>query len=98
MPAICSADTLTIDRVKFADPAATYHIRDPLGETFSWTDFDVFSAEGLTDCGPFTWEVTESDGVTQLDSSVYSVGDLTAATKTIDIQTDDIMKAGLHSF
>lgn len=53
----CSTDTLTVDSVQFASPAATYDIRSASLD-FSWTDTAVVSDNGLTSCGSFTWEIT----------------------------------------
>ena len=60
--------------------------------TFSWTDSNVSSDNSLTTCGALTWEVTQTDGFTAIDSSVFVEGD-----KTIDIQSDDILKASTYN-
>ena len=86
MPAPCSADSLTIDADKFASPAHTYEIGSAQ-ETFTWNDSHVTSEDALTDCGGFTWEIYKPGGSeSEIDDSVYSiVGELTDATKTIQI-------------
>lgn len=91
----CSLDTLTIDSTKFSDPAFTYDIASPEA-SFEWTDSAVTSALGFSnECGSYSWQVFQSDGVTPLDSSIYTVGDLTLATKTIAVFTDQMSYAGL---
>ena len=92
----CSADTLTISATKFALPAITYDIRAPTS-TFSWTDSDASSDNGFTNCGGLTWAITLTDGSSPIDSSIFTEGDYTAATKTIDIFTADISKAATYN-
>ena len=93
MAAQCKADTLNIDTSKFGTPAHTYDIRSPK-DTFTWTDSAVSSNDGLANCGTYTWEIKKQDGTSDLESTVYTLIDLVSATKTIEIETNDIAKAG----
>ena len=91
----CHGDTLTISPTKFAMPALTYDIGAPMS-TFSWTDSDATSDKNYSDCGGFTWTITQTDGITALDSAIFTEGDYTAATKTIDTETAFIGFAGSY--
>ena len=74
----CLLDTLTISTTKFATPALSYDIRNTAA-VLSWTDTHVTSTLGLTTCGALTWAVTKTDGLTAIDSAVFTL-DLTAKT------------------
>ena len=95
----CGSNTLIINSAKFANPAETYEISAPNTTSFSWSDSDVSVSSAYTDCiacdcGGYTWQIFKSDGVSPIDSLIYTLGDLTATSKTIDILTDDISLAG----
>ena len=80
---------------KFVDPNLTYAIgSEPV--TFSWTDDDVSGENDLKPyCGPITWEIIALGmSIADIETSVYTVGDLSAETKTITIETDDVSRAG----
>ena len=70
----CNTDTLTIDGSIFGSPAYTYNVRAPTSN-FSWTDSNVSSDNSLTTCGGYTWEITQTDGFSPIDSSIFVVGD-----------------------
>ena len=84
----CFTDTLTTDTNKFASPAFTYNV-NYAAEVFSWTDAAATSLKSLTTCGPLTWEVTMADGVTPIDSNVFT---LETTTKKINIYSTDFAK------
>ena len=76
----CLTDTLTIDAMQFLTPAASYYIRHA-AVTLSWSDTFVTSAVNLPSvCGSYSWTVTKTDGVTAIDSTIFS---LNLTTKTI---------------
>ena len=68
--------------------------------TFSWTDDDVSGENDLKPyCGPITWEIIElGTPMAAINTLVYTVGDLSAETKTITIETDDVRIAGDSNF
>ena len=89
----CLSDTLTVDATKFASPVSTYIIKYTATD-FTWTDINVASFKNLiATCGALTWTVKKTDGVTAIDSTVFT-GDYTSATKTISTYTTDFTKAG----
>ena len=79
---------MTLDTNKFSSPAFTYNV-NYAAEVFSWTDAAATSLKGLKTCGPLTWEVTMADGVTAIDSDVFS---LDTTTKKINIYSTDFAK------
>ena len=94
----CLTDSLTLDAIKFASPALTYII-GASSAALSWTDSAATSAGSLTSaqCGMVTWQVTQTDGVTPIDSNVFTEGDYTQTTKTITVpQTEDVSKAAVY--
>lgn len=62
-----------------------YYIKDT-AVVFSWNDADVASDNSLTNCGPLTWEITAEDGITLIDSSIFT---LDQSSRTINVHTDD---------
>ena len=84
----CLTDTLSLDETKFASPAKTYTIRD-VATVFSWADTAATSDKSLTTCGPFAWQITNDDGVTAIDPTVFT---LDLASKTITVFTTDSSK------
>ena len=96
---MCYTDSLTLDTAIFALPAFTYYIKDAAG-AFSWYDSAAISDNSLVypiTCGTFTWKVLKDDGVTEIDSTVFTAGDFTQAKKTIDVFTSDFAKAGTYN-
>ena len=74
---------------------------DPL--TISWTDSIVSTtATGIEPCGPYVYELVQVETLANsemdvpLDLDVFPTHDLTSATKTIDVQTNDPTKVGFH--
>jgi len=91
---LCLTDTLAVGTAIFASPAFTYYIKDATG-VFSWNDSAASSVNNLaypTTCGAFTWTVTKTDG-SLIDSTIFTTGDYTLSTKTIDVYTTDLAKA-----
>ncbi len=88
---------MTLNTVKFALPAFTYYIKDAAG-VFSWNDSAASSVNNLaypTTCGMFAWTVTKTDG-SSIDSTIFTAGDYTLTTKTIDVYTIDLAKAATY--
>ena len=84
---------MTIDTAKFASPALIYRVTDA-ATTFSWNDAALISTGILTDCGTYTWMVTEIDGTTAIDSSIFT-SDL--ENKTIKVYTADLLKVATYT-
>ena len=89
----CLLDTLTISSTKFATPALSYYIRH-VGENLNWADTDVTSTLGLTTCGALTWSVKKIDGLTDIDSAVFPL--LNLSTKVLFTYTTDFAKEATY--
>ena len=89
----CRFATLTIDTAIFKSPALTYIVKD-LAATLSWTDSAVTNESIFANCGTFTWMVTKKDGITEIDSTVFT---LDSANRTISVHTTDLKKASSYT-
>ena len=83
----CSSDTLSIDLPVFTTPALTYNIYNT-AKDFTFDDTAASSSNSLTSCGTFIWTVTNRDGSSLDDSSVFTL-DMVSTTKKVTTETSD---------
>ena len=86
---------MTIDKTKFTTPVLIYGVKSETA-VLSWTDADAKNKLGLTICGSLTWTVTNTDGLTAIDSAVFTEN-YTLTTKTLSTYTTDFAKAGTYN-
>ena len=89
----CLTDSLTIVESSFPSPALTYNLKDS-ATVFSWTDEDATSVGSLTICGSLTWDITAEDGITAIDSTIFT---LDPAKKTLRVEASDFSKAATYT-
>jgi len=74
----------------------TYKVKSA-ASVLSWTDSVVTSKKDIgSNCGAFTWDVTQTDGVTPIKPDVFPSVLYNLATNAIAVETTDFSLAGTY--
>ena len=93
----CETDTLSILTNKFPSPSLTYSIKSTVDVYRFWRSWGI-SAGLITEaeCGKRIWTVTQIDGTSPIDSTVFTI-DYTVNPMTISAYTTDFSKAAIYN-